>query len=130
MKSATIPALLLSLSSLAAHAAPADYDTRLGPGSEVPGHLLTALNRSDNGVYGDVLALADGRTLIAADSGPQGSTNTIPALLMLLPDGTPDAGFASNGRFSQDVIGGLNVAGFGRVAATPDGGYFISVNRP
>ena len=125
MKSA-IPALLLSLSSIAAPdalAAPADYDSRLGPGSEVPGHLLTGLNRSDNGVYGDVLALADGRTLIAADSGPQGSTNTIPALLMLLPNGTPDASFASNGRFSQDVIGGLNVPGFGRLAATPDGGY-------
>lgn len=120
-------ALLLPLATFAtqAFAAPADYDARFAPTSDVPGFAVT--NLRIGGRSTGLLPLADGRTLVASNLAVSGSNNVIPALLMLRADGSPDPTFGNDstrpGLFSQDVVAGFDLQGFTRVLAVPGGGF-------
>jgi uncharacterized delta-60 repeat protein len=115
--------LLISVAAGRAFALPMDLDPGFAPGSPAPGFLLTPLTAQVS--FADVLPLADGRVLAVGDNSPGGSTNQIPGAVMLRADGSVDASFGTNGIFSQDVIGGLNVENAARVLQTPDGGFVI-----
>lgn len=110
---------------LAAFAAPADYDARFAPTSEVPGYAVTNLHPGSRST--GLLPLADGRTLVASSTAVSGSNNVVPTLLMLRADGSPDPGFGNDatrpGVFSQDVVAGVDLQGFTRVLAAPGGGF-------
>ena len=118
---AAVTALLLCLYCPLAKALPLDLDSSFGPSGPTPGFLLTPLAANVAGA--DVLPLPDGRVLIVSETSPGGSTNQQPGAVMLLANGSVDTSFGSNGVFTQDVIGGVNVEGFERVVQAADGGF-------